>query len=227
MMGRLCYTVDDEGQSLSDVQLVSNVQFLLFAGYDTTKGSFCSFAYYLKNRPDILALLREEVATFSEPLNFDQLKRAPILNAFLAEVWRLVAPALSHNAKAATAITYKGYYFPKNTRFMMDIQANAVLDQDRYPDPLDFRLDRWIPEGHALHNPKYYAVGIDYNVMSVKYRPFNAGAHMCLGSYFAKLEARVVLTRLLQSYDIDIINEGLETFPLRQHTNDFKLTKRS
>ena len=68
---------------------------------------------------------------------------------------------------------------------------------------------------------------IDYNTMSSKFRTFNLGPHMCLGGHFAKLEVRIVLTRLFQKYSLEIADKRLIMFPTKQHLNDFKLTKRN
>jgi cytochrome P450 len=226
MLGRLCYGVDEDGKPLSDSQLTCNILFILFAGHDTTKGSFCAFAYYLTEHPKIKSILLEEAKTFSEPLDVDELKAAPLLNAFLAETWRLVPPLSSHNLRTITDIEYKGYKLRKDTLVCLDIHAFNVMDEDRYPDPWEFRLDRWLPKDHPLHNPKYFQEGVDYNVPSTKYRAFGMGGHMCLGAHFAKLEARVALTRLLQQYEIEIRNNGLIVMPLLQYNNDFKITRR-
>jgi cytochrome P450 len=226
MMGRLCYGVDDEGEPLSEDQLITNIIFILFAGHDTTKGSFCAFAHYLTELPNVRSQLLEEVNTYSELLDVDELKAAPVLNAFLAETWRLVPPLSSHVVCTAKDMEYKGYKFRKGTGVAIDIQAFHVLDEERYPDPWGFRLDRWLPKDHPLHNPKYFQEGVDYNVPSTKYRSFGMGTHMCLGAHFAKLEARIVLTRLLQRYDIDIRSNEQNKVPLLQYNNEFKLTRR-
>jgi cytochrome P450 len=62
------------------------------------------------------------------------------------------------------------------------------MDEDgRYPNPMEFRLDRWLPKDHLLHNPKNFQEGVDYIVPSTKYRPFNVGPHICLGMQSSKL----------------------------------------
>jgi (+)-abscisic acid 8'-hydroxylase len=225
MMGRLCYGVDDDGKTLTDEQLAENIRFIIFAGHDTTKGSFCGFVHYLAQYPKLRVMLTDEVKGFSEPLDVDQLKAAPLLNAFLAETWRMVPPTDGHGMEVATDLEYKGFKLRKGVAVKVDITCDCVTNDERYPDPTEFRVERWLPKDHPLHDPKYYLDKVDYNVMSVKFRAFNTGPHMCLGAHFAKLEARIVLTRLLQNYDIEIRNDTLNTFPLLQYTNDFKLTK--
>ena len=226
MMGRLCYGVDDEGKTMTDTQLVTNTHFILFAGHDTTKGSFSAFVYYLTQYPKIRELLRQEVQTFAEPLDPNELKAAPILNAFMAETWRMVPPVDSHNMGTNKDFLLKGYKIPKGTGVSIDIQAFNVMQDGLYKNPTEFRIDRWLPKDHPFHNPEYFQDGVDYNVMSTKFRAFAFGCHMCLGAHFAKLEARIVLTRLLQKYDIEIQNNKMTKFPLMQYNNEFKLTRR-
>ena len=171
--------------------------------------------------------LIDEVCSFQEPLDPDELKSAPILNAFLAETWRLAPPLDAHNIKATRNVHHpEGWTITKGTNVSIELQYWSMDDPDQYPNPTEFRIERWIPEGHPLYDPKYFRKGVDYNVMNVKYRSFHAGAHMCLGGHFAKLEARIVFTRLLQKYDIQLKNESLKNFPLRQYSNEFKLTPR-
>jgi cytochrome P450 len=223
MMGRLCY--DDD--PLTDSQIASNIRFIVFAGHDTTKGSFCAFAHFLSKELDskTRSMLMDEVQSFQEPLDPDELKSAPILNAFLAETWRLVPPLDSHNLKATRTLQHPdGYTIPKGAHVSLELQLWSIMDPHKYPNPTEFRIERWLPKGHPLYDPKYCREDVDYNVMNINYRSFHMGAHMCLGGHFAKLEARIVLTRLLQKYNITLQNESLKTFPLRQHVNEFKLT---
>lgn len=223
MMGRLCYTVDENSEPLlTDEQLITNIHFILFAGHDTTKGSFCSFVHYLVKFPKVHQLLAEEVAKFSEPLDIDELKQAPILNAFLAESWRLMPPLATHTTTTTRDLYYKDYIIRKGSKVQMSIQTYNI---ENFQHGEEFKLERWLPKDHPLYDPKYSIKDdIDYNVMSVKYRSFNAGAHICLGSHFAKLEARIVMARLVQQYNIEIRNETMKKFPMRQRISEFRLT---
>lgn len=226
VLGRLVYSVDENGQPPTDAQLVDNIRFILFAGFDTTKSSFGAIAHFLMQNPPVLELLVQEVQGFADPLDFDQLKGAPVLNAVLAESWRLTAPMACHTMRTKCPLEYKQYQFPAKTIVCVDTQAYHEINQDLYPDGTEFRIERWLPEDHPLYNPKY-RVNVDYNNMTPKYRPFNLGPHMCLGAHFAKLEVRVVMTRLLQKYDLEIRNQKIRKSPTLQYTCDFKLTERA
>lgn len=251
VLGRLCYAVDEDGNFPSETVLVDNLRFFLFAGFDTTKASFGAISHYLKQNPYVEALLVEEVqnknffpcgdagdgdttssstssTTTTATLDLvDQLKNnAPILNAVLAESWRLTAPLTNHSTVAIEELEYKGYVIPKGTFIAIDHQAHAKMNDGLYPGAEHFCFERWLPKDHKLYDPtKANTTEIDYNVMSSKFRTFNHGPHMCLGAHFAKLEVRIVLARLFQSYKLEIRNERTHTFPTKQLLNEFKLTK--
>ena len=125
-------------------------------------------------------------------------------------------------------LEYKGYIIPKDTFVSVDHHRHAMQNDDLYPNASEFQFERWLPKDHPLYDQnKANTEDIDYNTMSSKFRTFNLGPHMCLGAHFAKLEVRIVLTRLFQKYRLEIANKRLITFPTKQHLNDFKLTKRN
>ena len=230
VMGRLCYAVDEDGNTPTEAQLVDNLRFFLFAGFDTTKGSFGGISHFLKQNPKAEAFLAEEVQKFpmDGPLDVDQIKNeAPILNAVLAETWRLTAPLDSHPMVLNEDVEYKGYFMPKGCKIATEIQGYNAANHERFPRADEFHFERWLSKEHPLYDPAIANKDvIDYNVMNVKFRSFNMGSHMCLGGHFAKLEVRIVLIRLLQKYRFEIRNESVNRFPIKQFLNDFKITKR-
>lgn len=229
VMGRLCYAVDDDGNMPTEVQLIDNLRFFLFAGFDTTKASFGNISHFLKQDPKLEALLAEEAKGLAQgSLDIDQLKHgAPILNAVLAESWRLMAPIPSHATMTAEVLEYKGYVLPKGTFIAADILGHNIMNNERYTRASDFLYQRWLPQDHALYDSTLAnKEAIDYNVMNNKFRTFNMGQHMCLGGHFAKLEVRIVVTRLFQTYNLETRNEQEVFFPIKQILSEFKITKR-
>ena len=196
VLGRLCYSIDENDNPPTEKVLIDNLRFFLFAGFDTTKASFGAISHFLKQHPKLEEALAKEVQGFSgDVLDIDQLKNeAPILNAVMAESWRLTPPLSSHTTVAMEDLEYKGYLIPKGTFVGTDNQVHPRMDDELYPSAEAFCFERWLPKGHPLYDPsKANTEKIDYNVMSSKFRPFNHGPHMCLGAHFAKLEVRIVL----------------------------------
>jgi cytochrome P450 len=139
----------------------------------------------------------------------------------------MAAPLAQHVMTATEDVEYKGYRLRKGIFVISDIQAHNKMNNALYPKANEFHFARWLSKGHRLHDPNVANTEeIDYNVMSTKFRTFNIGPHMCLGAHFAKQEVRIVVTRLMQSYTLEVRNETLKTFPLKQFLNEFKLVKR-
>ena len=74
-----------------------------------------------------------------------------------------------------------------------DPNTNALSHRlpEQYPEPDAYRPDRFTPGGV----PKHSLIG------------FGCGVHRCLGSHFAYLEMRVVVTMLLRHYELELLDE--------------------
>ena len=57
-----------------------------------------------------------------------------------------------------------------------------------YPDPYNFRPERWLPE-ESESKPKF------------AFFPFGAGIRICVGNQFAEQEAILVLASIFQKWD--------------------------
>jgi len=234
VLGRLCYQEDDDGNRLSDEDLSTNLFIIFFAGHDTTYASVGSILNNLfcdesKEGQRVLNALVEEVASFksinSDTLDYDELKDASILNAFLAESWRRDPPVGAGFKVALQDLSYKKFTFPKGTRLHYSIHLGAYNEQ-RYHHPSEFHIERFLPKGHPFVKEDKWQVndGGLQDTLKPSYPIFGGGAHGCLGSHFAKLEARIFLTRMIQNYDIEVRHSKKVNFPLNFWANEFRLT---
>ena len=160
--------------------------------------------------------------------DYEQLKAAPILNAFLAENWRLVSPVSGHAGTVTVPLDFNTpsgtYHTPKGVALSVKLDGSVNDgDDSQILNPLEFHLGRYLPPDHPLQDCTKFATGIDYNSLGLKYRTFGVGAHTCLGHHFAKIEARLFLTRLLQSFDVKIHKAKLVKMPLQKWDIEFEL----
>jgi cytochrome P450 len=65
---------------------------------------------------------------------------------------------------------------------------------DIYPEPNRFNPDRWL-----TIDPSAY-----------EYIPFGAGLRMCIGAPFALMEAKLVLTMMLQRYHLSLVDAKVD-----------------
>jgi len=233
-LGRLVYGTDENGAHLTELELKENILLILFAGHDTTYASIGTFLYYLtKLKPNVYDALIEEVHNIKEPLdNVDLRDNAPILNAFIAEAWRIMPPVVSFGRVNVSnnEIRYKNYVFPKGCAFLVNMYFNREEYYGKSAN--EFHMERWLPDDHPLklassifgNNNDNIAIK-DFNQISRAFKTFGVGTHSCLGHRLAKLEARIFMIRLLH-YDIKLRDNKLMKRPFNYWMNEFQLSEK-
>ena len=207
---------------------------LCFAKLDRrTCASMGTAMHYLNNYPEITKSLKEEVCALTEPLDFDELKNgSPILNAFLSECWRMDPPVvLSFRQLTGGDRSHKGYVLPEGTMVALNIFL-GTRNEGVYPKADIFSIARFLPPTHPLaqqlqkddSTEKTTVLDATTTTKPSTYPIFGGGLHSCIGMHFAKLEMRVLITRLLQQYDLTVRNTERLPFPLNGFRNEFQLT---
>lgn len=171
---------------------------LLLAGVDTTSNTLTWTLYHLSKDPELQAALHKEVVGVVPMGHKPQHKdfaRMPLLKAVLKEALRLY-PVVPINSRVITEkeMEIGGFLFPKNTQFVF---CHYVVSRDAstFPDPDSFRPQRWLRDPHLENHGVLHAFG------SV---PFGFGVRACLGRRLAELEMQLILTRLIQHYEISL-----------------------
>jgi cytochrome P450 len=104
------------------------------------------------------------------------------------ETLRLYPPIHVGNRVSAEDLSVCGYDIPKGERVMVSIYATHH-DETHWPEPERFDPERFGPG--KQHTP-------------YSYLPFGGGARNCLGANFAQVEAKVVLARIFQRYELTL-----------------------
>jgi len=225
IIGRLVYGKDkDDNRMMTRDEMKDNILNLIFAGHDTTYASISTLLHHLSQNPTAMDAMAAEVASLKEPLNADDLKNAPALNACIHEAWRVDPPVPGSFRKAVKDLEWKGYSFKKDTVFNYSILM-ATQDEKLYAAPSKFHMERFLPTDHPLYQPEK-ASGIDPLQGRSSYPIFGGGTHVCLGKAFAQLELRVLAARMMQHYTVQVRNSKKVHFPVNGWSIEFKLTKR-
>jgi cytochrome P450 len=166
---------EEDGEPLSDENLLDQIITLLLAGHETTTTGLAWAFERLTRNPDALGRLRQELETdeeqYLEAVVNETLRVRPVIDG----VWRkLAAPAV-----------VAGHRLPAGTLVFPAISL-AQTSNDAFPDPEEFRPERFL-EGSP---PPYTFI------------PFGGGIRRCIGAAFAMMEMKTVLATVLREIEL-------------------------
>jgi len=182
---------------LSDGLIRDQLLTMLIAGHDTSTALLAWVLFMLGSHPQWMAQVKQEVdavlTTASEPPTAEQLNQLHITDQVIKETLRIYPPIHVGNRFALEAINLQGYKVPAGTRVMDSIYLTH-RDKKYWPEPEQFCPERF--ERSQEHNRPPLA-----------YVPFGGGPRNCIGAAFAQIESKVVLARLFQCFDFQLLNE--------------------
>ncbi len=179
---------DEDGSAMPDQQVRDETLTLLAAGHATTANTLSWTFYLLSEHPTIRAKLLDELQRVlgGRPPMVDDLAQLPYLDMVVKEAMRLYPPAWMQPRYTVDDFEYGGYRIKRGTIILMSQWVTHRLP-DLWPDPDQFKPERFDPEAGQKYHPQAYF-------------PFGAGSRICIGMPFANLEARILLATILQRY---------------------------
>ena len=164
---------------------------MLIAGHDTSTALMAWSLYLLGAHPWSLARAQEEARSVlgEFPPGLEHYQRLTYLGQVIDEALRLYPPIHLGSRLAARELCYQGYKISAGQRVIYSIYLTQRHPED-WPDP-----DRFDPERHApgIRKPAY------------AWLPFGGGPRNCIGSAYGQVEARLVLARILQQVELELV----------------------
>ena len=185
---------DEDGVTLTDLQIRDEVMTLMFAGHDTTTSTISFMFYELARNPDVAgrviaeqdALLEDGRPTAAQ-LTSGELTE---LELVLDETLRKYPPAWVGPRRSLEAFEFAGHAVPERAFVNYSSWASHHL-ADVFTDPEEFRPDRFTPEARAA-------------LAKGAYVPFGGGSRMCIGMRFGQLEVRAIATLILSRFSLSL-----------------------
>jgi cytochrome P450 len=169
---------------LSDDLIRDQMLTMLIAGHDTSTALLAWTFALLGQHPDVHTKLAHEV---------DMLEKSPLLDQVIKESLRLYPPIHIGNRRVAEEMQFNEGSIPAGERMFYSIYLT-------HRDPT-------IWENAENFCPERFAHGRKTPPMA--YVPFGGGPRACIGAAFGQAEARLVITRLLQTYRFEFTNHKI------------------
>ena len=181
--------------TLDDESIAGEFITLLFAGTDTTSCLLTFTLYHLAIDPDLVKELLDEIhhaIPGGKVTSINQLNNLELMHSTLKEVLRLYPP-VGFTAKEAIRDTrILDLKVKKGDSVGIAIQANNY-NPKYWEDPEKF-------------NPKRFMKGIiSPHMEPFAFLSFSAGMRNCIGQHFAMIQAKLVLTVFLMTFDFKLV----------------------
>ncbi len=175
---------------MTDALIRDQLLTLIIAGHDTSTALLAWALYALASHPEVQAQARDEVDRVlgTGAPDFAQVSELRYLDQVIDETLRLYPPIHLGSRIAAQALEFQGYPIPAGQRVLYSIYLTQ-RDPRWWQNPTTFDPERFTPE-QARQRPAY------------TFLPFGGGARNCIGTAFAQVEAKVVLARILQKFEL-------------------------
>ncbi|MFC3713359.1 cytochrome P450 [Sphingoaurantiacus capsulatus] len=188
---QFCNARDENGELLSDQEVIDHMNFLMMAAHDTLTSSLTSTVYYLAANPEWQDWVREEITAYGPgPIAHERLGELERTEMAFKEAMRLLAPVPGIPRRAVKDFVFRNHHIPAGT----PVGVNPMLTHrlpDVWPDPDRFDPMRFTAEASKGRH-KYAWV------------PFGGGAHMCLGLHFAYMQAKAFFFELLKGHRVTL-----------------------
>jgi len=202
LLSMLLRARDEDGSQMDDKQLRDEVMTLFLAGHETTALTLAWTCYLLGTNAEAERKFYAELDQVigDRPATFADISRLKYTEQILKESMRLYPPAYGLGRDTINDCEIGGYHVPGGTQVFM-FQWATHRDGRFFPDPLEFRPERWTEEFEA-QLPKY------------AYFPFGGGPRICVGASFAMMEMILVLATVGRRFRLELVRDHpVETYP--------------
>ncbi|XP_055948292.1 cytochrome P450 4V2-like [Argiope bruennichi] len=190
---------------LTEEDVKHEVDTFALAGHDTAAVTATWALYLIGLNPDVQVKVHEELdRIFGENIDKDitenDLNDLCYLDCVVKEALRLypAVPMFGRHVEEDTTIC--GYTLPKGASCFI-LSYFLHRDEDVFPDPEKFDLNRFSPE-NTIKIPEF------------AYIPFSAGPRNCIGYRFATMEVKILLATILRNFTIESLEERDKVLPV-------------
>ncbi|SHN48154.1 cytochrome P450 [Cryptosporangium aurantiacum] len=183
----LCHITTEDGDRFSDDDVVNHMIFLMMAAHDTSTITTSTILQYLGQHPEWQERCRADALALGPEPSMAELESLVPLDLVMREALRLRAPVPVLVRYAVKDTVVQGVRIPADTNVVVGVQLSHMME-DYWTDPPAFDPERFSPERREDRSHRF------------AWEPFGGGVHKCIGLYFAGLEIKAIMHRLLREY---------------------------
>ena len=183
---------------MSDALIRDQVLTMLIAGHDTSTALLSWALYLLSSHPQAIQQAQEEVDSVlqGQMPTHTRMGSLVYLEQVINETLRLYPPIHVNNRRVVEDLEFQGYRIPSGYRLMFSIYLS--------------HHDHAIWQNAEQFDPSRFAPGVKHPPYT--FIPFGGGPRNCIGAAFAQVEAKAVLSRLLQRYNFTLLNPDVHLY---------------
>jgi cytochrome P450 len=187
VLGRLCTAVSEDGERLTDAEVVDHVVFFMMAAHDTTTSALTSLVYELGRNPAWQERLRDEGRRVAHPASDEGLKELRELGWAIKETLRLHPPLVVIPRRATAEVEVDGWRIPAGT----NVTVSPAYTQ---------RMEEYWSLPETFDPERFSEARAEDRKVPFSYLPFGGGVHLCLGMFFAEMQAKLIAHQLLRRF---------------------------
>jgi cytochrome P450 family 110 len=176
---------DEAGQSMTNQELCDELKSLMFGGYETTATAMAWALYWIHHKPQVREKLLQELDILGDSPDPMSIFRLPYLTAVCNETLR-INPILMLTLPAVVqeSVELLGHTLEPGTIVNGCIYL-VHQREDLYAQPNEFRPERFLERQFSPY----------------EFLPFG-GLRRCIGEALAMFEIKLVLAKILSSYQL-------------------------
>ena len=184
----LCALRGDDGEGLSDRDIVNHMIFLLMAAHDTSTITVTTIMRQLGAHPKWRSRLRDEAAHLPDCPTLDELDALESFDLVMKECLRLVPPVPVLARRSVKETEVLGIRIPAD-------QPVAVMLH------LGHHMEEYWPQPEVFDPMRFAGHRREDKVHRYAWEPFGGGVHKCLGMAFAGSEVKLIVHQLLRRFE--------------------------
>lgn len=185
--------IREENPDIEETIIIDDFVTFFIAGQETTATLLAFLIIVLGKHPEVYQKLQNEIDNTiggKSVIEYEDLNNLNYLDMVVKETLRLYPPVPVTSRALRQNCVIGGYEIPAGSDVLVSSYTSSRMEE-YFDDPLTF-------------NPSRFSPNSEKRIPTYNYFPFSIGPRTCIGKYFAEVEAKMIITKLLQRFQFKL-----------------------